>query len=160
MAETIAIWLITALVPAGATGAVVVSMTTLAIVTGIVKFVGIVALSMAASKLLTPKMPSFADSLGTRGQMVRSPISARQIIYGKAKVSGTIVYIQESGTKNEYLNIVIAIAGHEVEEIGDVYLNEDVVLTGAGDGSATGKYAGHADIYKKLGAPGQTAFLV
>jgi alpha-tubulin suppressor-like RCC1 family protein len=158
MAETIAIWLITALVPAGATGAVVVSMTTLAIVTGIVKFVGIVALSMAASKLLTPKMPSFADSLGTRGQMVRSPISARQIIYGKAKVSGTIVYIQESGTKNEYLNIVIAIAGHEVEEIGDVYLNEDVVLTGAGDGSATGKYAGHADIYKKLGAPGQTAF--
>lgn len=158
MAETIAIWLITALVPAGATGAVVVSMTTLAIVTGVVKFVGIMALSMAASKLLTPKAPSFADTLGSRGQMVRSPISARQIIYGRAKVSGTIIYIQESGTKNEYLNMVIALAGHEVEEIGDVYLNEDLVLTGAGDGSGTGKYAGYVDIYKKLGASGQTAF--
>lgn len=158
MAETIAIWLITALVPAGATGAVVVSMGTLAFVTGVVKFVGLVAIGMASSKLLAPKMPSFADNLGSRGQMVRSPISARQIVYGRARVSGTLVYISETGTKNEYLNMVIAVAGHELEEIGDVYFNEDLVLTGAGDGSATGKYAGHGEIYKKLGAAGQTAF--
>jgi alpha-tubulin suppressor-like RCC1 family protein len=124
----------------------------------IVKTIAVVGASMAASKLLRPKMPSFADSLGSRDQMVRSPISARQIIYGRVKVSGTIVYLQESGARNEYLNIVLAVAGHEVEEIGDVYFNEDLVLSGAGDGSATGKYAGHADIYKKLGASGQTAF--
>jgi hypothetical protein len=124
----------------------------------IVKTVAVVGASMAASKLLTPKMPSMADSLGSRGQMVRSPISARQIIYGQSKLSGTVVYLSVTGTKNEYLHMVIAAAGHEVEEIGDVYFNEDLVLTGSADGSATGKYAGYADIYKKLGASGQTAF--
>lgn len=124
----------------------------------VVKAVIAYGVSMAASKLLRPKMPSFADSLGSRDQMVRSPIAARQIVYGRAKVSGVIVYLGTTGTKNEFLHMVLAIAGHEVEEIGDVYFNEDLVLTGAADGAATGKYAGHGDIYKKLGATGQTAF--
>lgn len=124
----------------------------------IVKSVAVIGASMATSKLLAPKMPSMADSLGSRGQMIRSPIAARQIIYGRAKVAGAIVYLSTTGTKNEYLHMVLAVAGHEVEELGDVYFNEDLVLTGAGDGSATGKYAGYAEIYKKRGASGQTAF--
>lgn len=124
----------------------------------IVKSIAVIGASMATSKLLAPKMPSMADSLGSRGQMIRSPIAARQIIYGRAKVAGAIVYLSTTGTKNEYLHMVLAVAGHEVEELGDVYFNEDLVLTGAGDGSATGKYAGYADIYKKRGASGQTAF--
>jgi hypothetical protein len=124
----------------------------------IVKSIAVIGASMATSKLLAPKMPSMADSLGSRGQMIRSPIAARQIIYGRAKVAGAIVYLSTTGTKNEFLHMVLAVAGHEVEELGDVYFNEDLVLTGAGDGSATGKYAGYAEIYKKRGASGQTAF--
>ena len=124
----------------------------------IVKSIAVIGASMATSKLLAPKMPSMADSLGSRGQMIRSPIAARQIIYGRAKVAGAIVYLSTTGSKNEYLHMVLAIAGHEVEELGDVYFNEDLALSGAGDGSATGKYAGYAEIYKKLGASGQTAF--
>lgn len=162
MAEAIATWLLTTLLPTSAAigggTAVVVSATTLAVTTAIIKYVAVVAISMAASKLLTPKMPSLADSLGSRGQMVRSPIAARQIIYGRCKVSGAIVYLSTTGAKNEYLHVVLAVAGHEVEELGDVYFNEDLVLSGASDGSATGKYAGYADIYKKRGASGQTAF--
>lgn len=124
----------------------------------IVKSIAVIGASMATSKLLAPKMPSMADSLGSRGQMIRSPIAARQIIYGRAKVAGAIVYLSTTGSKNEFLHMVLAVAGHEVEELGDVYFNEDLVLTGAGDGSATGKYAGYAEIYKKRGASGQTAF--
>ncbi|NCV21943.1 MAG: hypothetical protein EBV45_08350 [Chloroflexi bacterium] len=89
--------------------------------------------------------------------MVRSPISARQIIYGRCKTAGTIVYISTTGTKNEYLHLVVALAGHEIQEIGDVYFNDEVVLTGSGDGGATGKYAGKATFYKHLGANPQTA---
>lgn len=126
--------------------------------TFIVKSIAVIGASMATSKLLAPKMPSMADSLGSRGQMIRSPIASRQIIYGRSKVAGAIVYLSTTGAKNEYLHMVLAIAGHEVEELGDVYFNEDLALSGAGDGSATGKYAGYADIYKKLGASGQTAF--
>jgi hypothetical protein len=122
----------------------------------VVKFVAITAATMAANKLLAPKMPGFSDaSLADRTQMVRSPIAARQIVYGESKVSGVLVYISTTGTKNEYLHLVIALAGHEVEAIGDVYFNDELALTGAGS-AATGRFAGYAEIYKKLGSDTQT----
>jgi len=112
--------------------------------------------SMAASKLLGPKMPSYADaSLSDRSQMVRSPIAARQIIYGQTRTSGVIVYISTTGSKNEYLHLVVALAGHEVEDIGDVYFNDELALTGAGS-AAQGRFAGYAEIYKKYGSDTQT----
>ena len=116
--------------------------------------------SMAASRLLAPKMPSMGD-LNDRGIMTRSPTSPRQIIYGQAKVSGTVVFLATSGVKNEYLHIVVCLAGHEVQEIGEVYFNEDLVLTGSGDGYATGKYAAAGSytgslIHKHLGSTTQT----
>lgn len=121
-----------------------------------IQFVAYVAASMGASKLLQKKPPGFGDaSLADRTQMVRSPVSARQIIYGETRVSGTMVYISTTGTKNEYLHLVIALAGHEVEEIGDVYFNDELALTGAGS-AASGRYAGYAEIYKKLGSDTQT----
>ena len=88
----------------------------------VLTFIATTAASMAASKLLAPKAPSFSDpSLANRTQMVRSPIAARQVIYGQTRASGVVVYISTTGTKNEYLHLVVALAGHEVEEIGDVY---------------------------------------
>lgn len=161
MAETIAIWLLTTFGTANAAGAVVVSMATLQATTTLVAFVALTAANMAASKLLAPKMPSFNDaSLANRTQMVRSPIAARQIIYGETKASGVVVYISTTGTKNEYLHLVIALAGHEVEGIGDIYFNDELALsdpTYSGLGSAAGgRFAGYAEIYKKLGSPTQT----
>jgi len=121
-----------------------------------VQFIAVTAASMAASKLLAPKMPSFSDSsLSERGQMVRSPIAARSIIYGRCRVSGTIVYISTTGTKNEYLHLVVALAGHEVEAIDTIYFNdEEVPLTG---NQPTGFYSGVALINKKRGVPNDTA---
>ena len=121
-----------------------------------VQFIAVTAASMAASKLLAPKMPSFSDSsLSERGQMVRSPIAARSIIYGRCRVSGTIVYISTTGTKNEYLHLVVALAGHEVEAIDEIYFNdEEVPLTG---NKPTGFYSGVALINKKRGVPNDTA---
>ena len=119
-----------------------------------------IGVSMAASRLLAPKMPSMGD-LNNRGIMTRSPTSARQIIYGQAKVSGTVVFLATSGAKNEYLHLVVTLAGHEVQELGEVYFNEDLVLTGSGDGYATGKYAAAGSytgslIHKHLGSTTQT----
>jgi hypothetical protein len=130
-----------------------------AIATAVV-YASIIAANMAVARLLSPKMPSMAD-LNDRGIMTRSPTSARQIIYGQAKVSGTVVFLATSGAKNEYLHLVVTLAGHEVAEIGDVYFNEDLVLTGSGDGYATGKYAASGSytgslIHKHLGTTTQT----
>ena len=128
----------------------------LAMVAATVQFIAVTAASMAASKLLAPKMPSFSDSsLSERGQLVRSPISARSIIYGRCRVSGTIVYISTTGTKNEYLHLVVALAGHEVEAIDKIYFNdEEVPLSG---NLPTGFYSGVALINKKRGVPNDTA---
>ena len=124
----------------------------------VLKFTATIGASMAASKLLAPKMPSFSDSsLAERSQMVRSPIASRQIIYGRSKVSGVVVYLSTTGTKNEYLHIVVAMAGHEVEEIGDVYFGEDLALTGSGSSANQGRFVGKAQIYKQLGGSAQVA---
>ena len=137
---------------------VYVTLQTAMTVAAVVQYVAITAASMAASKLLAPKMPSFADSsLAERSQMVRSPIASRQIIYGRSKVSGVVVYLSTTGTKNEYLHIVVAMAGHEVEEIGDVYFGEDLALNGSGSLANQGRFVGKAQIYKQLGGSAQVA---
>ena len=136
-------------------GAVVLSQ---AAAIAVVNFVALTAASMAASKLLAPKLPSFSDaSLSERSQMVRSPIASRQIIYGTAKVSGVVVYISTTGNKNENLHMVVALAGHAVEEIGDVYFGEDLALAGSGSSADTGRFIGKAQIYKQLGSSTQEA---
>ena len=124
----------------------------------VLKFASTIGASMAASKLLAPKMPSFSDaSLSERSQMVRSPIASRQIIYGTSKVSGVVVYISTTGNKNENLHMVVALAGHAVEEIGDVYFGEDLALTGSGSSANQGRFVGKAQIYKQLGSSTQVA---
>jgi len=131
-----------------------------AAVAGTLSFIAVTAASMAASKLLAPKMPSFSDSsLSERSQMVRSPIAARSIIYGRSRVSGTLVYISTTGTKNEFLNIVVTLAGHEVESIDEIYFNDELVpLTGTNNFPDPGSlYDGVALINKKRGVPGDAA---
>ena len=151
MAVALAAYILNTLGVYGAAGYVTLaSITTLA---SVISFVAVTAASMAVSKLLAPKAPSFADSsLSTRSQMIRSPISARQAIYGQCKASGVIVYISTTGNKNQYLHLVIAIAGHECEELGDVYLNDEKIITGSGntvDGAS--RYLNKISIVKHLG---------
>ena len=62
---------------------------------------------------------------------VRDPAAPRQIIYGLRRVSGVFYPVAVSGTNNEYLHVLLLIAGHEVQEIGDIYFNDELVeLTG------------------------------
>jgi hypothetical protein len=125
-------------------------------ITTALNFVAITAASMAASKLLAPKAPSYSDaSLSQRSQMVRSPISARNVIYGRCRVSGTVVYLSTTGSKNEWLHIVVAIAGHEIEEIEQVYFNDDLVPLVSN--TPTGFYNGVARVNKHLGDINQVA---
>jgi len=121
-----------------------------------VAFIAVVGGSMAASKLLAPKMPSFSDSSMTdRSQMVRSPISARTIVYGRCRVSGTIVYLSTTGDKNQFLHIVVTLAGHEIEAIDEIYFNDELVPLVSN--VPQGFYNGVARVNKHLGESYQTA---
>jgi hypothetical protein len=124
--------------------------------TAFVKFIAVTAASMAASKLLAPKPPSFADSsIASRSQMVRSPISARNAVYGRCRVSGSVVYMSTTGSTNQYLHMVVALAGHEIEEIEEIYFNDELVPLVSN--TPTGFYNGVARVNKHLGESGQTA---
>lgn len=59
----------------------------------------------------------------------RSPSAPRQIIYGKTRVGGTIVHIETTGTDNYLLHMIIAVAGHEVEDIETVRFNDKNLTT-------------------------------
>jgi len=72
--------------------------------------------------------------LGTnlqQGTMVtaKSGIAPHRIIYGKTRVGGVMVYAESTGSTNEFLHIVIAIAGHEINGITKIFFNEEEVPT-------------------------------
>ncbi len=58
---------------------------------------------------------------------VRDPAATRKIIYGKCRVGGAIVFFNTSDTDNNFLHLVIAVAGHEIESYEEVYFGDTKV---------------------------------
>jgi len=94
-----------------------------------VKGVLVTAALTGASKLLQKK-PEIQDLVRSRNLIVRSAMSPHRTIVGAPPpVSGTLVYAETRGDKKEYLYLVIAIAGHEVTEISDIWLDDRRIPT-------------------------------
>ncbi len=53
----------------------------------------------------------------------RSTTQPWNIIYGRARVGGTFVFGHLTGTDLEFLNLVVVLAGHQIEDIGEGLLN-------------------------------------
>lgn len=84
------------------------------------------------SRALQKKPQSQQAEIGSQGRLVniRQPISSWQIIAGQARVGGTITFVEvvsRGGDANNLLNLVITFSGHAVEEIGDVYFNDELL---------------------------------
>ena len=113
---------------------------------------------------LAPKPPSLAGLQtggGTRsaGYNVSglAPVGDQAIIYGQTKVGGVIVY-KEATDNNKFLHIIVALAGHECEEITTVFLNDEALtLDGSGNATAPSKYNGKVRIKTALGSNTQVA---
>jgi hypothetical protein len=54
----------------------------------------------------------------------RAPLEPRQIVYGKCRIGGTVVHVETTGTDNYLLHMVVALAGHEIEELTNLRLND------------------------------------
>jgi hypothetical protein len=66
----------------------------------------------------------FNDSLQDRDVMIRSGVAPRNMVLGRAKVSGPIVFAHSTGAKGEYLHLVVALAGHESDAVEKIFFNE------------------------------------
>ena len=109
-------------------------------------------ISMALTK--RQKIPTQASMLG-RSQMVKQPITSRKIVYGRQKVSGTIVFM-ETSTKSRYLHMIIAIAGNELNAISEIYFNDkQVTIDGNGFVTAPSQFVDKAIVKTKLGTATQ-----
>ena len=124
--------------------------------------VAITAAVMAGAQALSapPKMPSFTDFVGElqgRTQMIKQPTVPRRVIYGKARASGVLGYV-ESTNDDQNLHMIIMLAGHEVNSIGEIYVNDEAVtLDGNGNVTAPSKYSSKIRILKHLGSNDQSA---
>jgi hypothetical protein len=92
-----------------------------------------------------------------RTEMIRSPAAPREIVYGTVRKSGTLVFAHTTGTNNEFLHLIVALAGHEVNAIGDIYLNDEIVSLDGGGVATSAPYTGLVRVTKYLGTATQTA---
>lgn len=87
----------------------------------------------------------------------RDPIASHRIIYGTQRVGGTVVFMETTSGSNEYLHIVIVVAGHEINAFSKIYF-DDYECQLDGSGNDTGDFDGYARVQTKLGTTTQDAF--
>jgi hypothetical protein len=101
----------------------------------------------------TGQQNSFTAEAQGRQQIVRSNVAARQLVYGEVLQSGPLIFAATSGTDNTTLDLVIALAPHQVQAIGDIYLNDELLGDlDSGGAVTTGRFATYVRITKYLGA--------
>lgn len=96
----------------------------------------------------------------TDGRLSKSlePEDFRKIIFGETAMATDLRFWEVHGAKNDNYSEVLAAAGHQVEEFGALYIEDELVpFTGS---AATGKFAGVLFRTTNTGAPGNAALAV
>jgi len=65
----------------------------------------------------------------------RNPVMPWNVVYGRAKVGGTIIYINESGDSDKYLDLVFVLACHPCESVDAVLFDNQRLLFSANGNS-------------------------
>lgn len=111
--------------------------------------------NLAVQSLIGSNSPSSAQSALSSAQAQgilinsQSNVDPIPVIYGRRRVGGTRVFIEVSGSSNEYLHLVLVLSEGPVTAIDNVYL-DDVLSTDA-------KFTGLLNVTKHLGTPGEAA---
>lgn len=103
-----------------------------------------------------PKMPRMGGGSGLSNNI--DPVANFEIIYGETRKGGTKTYM-ELTNDDKYLHTIITLAGHEVNSIGDIYLDDEVVSFSGSDGTVTtSKWNSKVYIKKFTGASNQSVY--
>jgi hypothetical protein len=88
-------------------------------------------------------------SLKDRELTIRTGVANRVRIYGRDRVGGQLVYAQSTGSKQEYLHLVIKLADHECEAIDEVWFGDVKLPDPDGNGNiVSGDFALKKRIFK------------
>ena len=124
----------TAILGASATAATTITVAGTAFAAGawVVGYIATTAVTSVVLKALAPKQTGGANSAGILAN-VMDPIAPHEYIYGKVRKGGVRTYIEATGANNKFLHMILVLAGHELEAIDDIYINDEIVtLDGSG----------------------------
>lgn len=126
-----------------------------------IAYIGVTAVTSWALRALSPKQ-DFDTNIGLLAN-TRQATAPQEVVYGEIRKGGVVTFIESTGDTNQYLHQIICLAGHEVNAIGDIYINDEVVTWDSSTGLVTTSKWQDADgnskirIRKHLGADNQTA---
>jgi hypothetical protein len=106
----------------------------------IIAIVANLAISAIIGKILAPDIDnSGRDSKGMQN-VIKGNVNPRRVCYGEAVAGGQYIYLETStegsGDPNGFLNMIIVLTGHPIEDLEGVYVDDQYVRT-AGPGGAT-----------------------
>jgi len=110
--------------------------------------------SMALSSAFGVGKVSIPNLMQDRKQPLQATVQYHQIVYGEVSVSGALVNGVSTGADKEYIHLVVVLAGHPVEAIGEVRINDYVIADDDMDADGnviSGDLAGLCRITKYLG---------
>lgn len=99
------------------------------------------ALSTASMAVLGPKMPKTQIS---RLNVSLDPSTPRKIVFGTTAMPLDLRYHESSGTDQEFVDYIIAVAAHKVASITEIWFEEKQAWSSTG--GVTGTYSGYLTI--------------
>jgi len=100
-----------------------------------------IALSTASMALFGPKIPKTQIS---RLNVSLDPSTPRKVVFGTTAMPLDLRYHESSGTDQEYIDYIIAVAAHKVASITEMWFEEKQAWTLAGGVTAT--YSGYLTV--------------
>jgi len=101
-----------------------------------IKLAGLSLLGNLAGKLVD--IPDLTQTAAHNLVTTRGTIEHQRIIYGKALVSGPIQYMNSAGSHNQSMYHCVVVAGHECEDLTDMWLDDIEIPEAAIDWSGNG----------------------
>jgi hypothetical protein len=99
------------------------------------------ALSTVSVALFGPKMPKTQMS---RLQVSLDPSTPRKVVFGTTAMPLDLRYHEASGTDQEYMDYIIAVAAHKVKSIDSIWFEEKRAWTASGGVEA--RYSGYLTV--------------
>ena len=119
---------------------------TYAVGVAVVATVSAVALSAA----LDDKLKGLNQGGASRGLTNQiDPVGDFDLVYGETRKGGLITYAEVS-SDNKYLHRFLILAGHEVDSIGDIYIQDEIVSFASGSEGYVTTGAGGANWNQKI----------
>ena len=125
-----------------------------AVVGGIVSFATSYVISSAFGLNKAPKMGDRGGGGVTQRNQdqtisVRQPVAPHRVVYGSIRIGGIITFLHTTND-NQYLHQLITISGHELNSIGQLYLDDSAVTVSSNSVTDT-KFATFVDVYTGVG---------